>query len=96
MDRPAFDPALHDGVARAQGFIPAAADGLTHFLGSREGSRGREAAAECGSSEGTRLSANWSLVDCLECRGGETPVTAEFVEGEYRLSTRPRVVGGGS
>lgn len=86
---PEFDPALHDEVARAQGFIPAAVDGLTHLLGSREGVAG----AECGAPEGTRLSANWALVSCPECRGPE-PATAEFPVDEYRLSSRSRIVGG--
>ncbi|MET7687927.1 hypothetical protein ABZT06_08095 [Streptomyces sp. NPDC005483] len=91
MTHPDFDPLLHDEVARSQGFIPAAMDGLTHLLGSREGVAG----PECGAAEGTRLSANWALVNCLDCRGPE-PEAFEFSVDTYRLSSRPGVVGGPS
>lgn len=86
---PAYDPALHDEVSRIQGLIPAAMDGRTHYCSSR----GDKTHPQCGAVQGTQLSRNWALVDCLECRGEERP--DPFEPGAYVLSTRrPGAVSG--
>ncbi|MDT0608911.1 hypothetical protein [Streptomyces lancefieldiae] len=88
---PAFDPELHDEVARSQGLIPASMDGLTHYCSSR----GDKTHPKCGAAQGTQLSRNWALVDCLDCRDEERP--DPFAPNQYVLSTRrPGTVGGPS
>lgn len=60
LDRPPYDEDLARIVAEAQGLIPAAADGRTHYL-AQSGPR-------CGAQQGTRCSQNWHLIDCEACR----------------------------
>lgn len=67
MTSPApYDPAYAQQVAEAQGYIPAALDGLTHHLNTTTG----HTIARCGASSwhGTQLSLDWRLVDCEACR----------------------------
>lgn len=65
MTSPApYDPAFAQQVAEAQGYIPAALDGLTHHHADTA------AVARCGASSwhGTQLSMSWALVNCEACR----------------------------
>lgn len=59
-----FDPNLHEWVMRQQHYIPYSSDGMTHFLTSD--SRGLTG-AKC-SMPNARVSLNWSLVNCENCR----------------------------
>lgn len=64
---PDFDPKLHDWVMRQQGFIPSSADGQTHFLVIAKYASSTVTQARCNVAN-ARVSQNWSLVNCENCR----------------------------
>lgn len=59
-DRAQFNPQLHEALTP---LAPAARDGLTHHSTTVA-----RTAAACGASGATRLSREWALVDCPDCR----------------------------
>lgn len=63
-ERPAFNPQLHAAMLANRGLAPRAVEGLTHYTDSASG----RTRARCGATGGVRLSLNWALVSCPDCR----------------------------
>lgn len=65
MTSPApYDPDTAQAALEAASFVPVAQDGLTHAFTARDGRQ----VALCAALSATRLSMNWALVNCNDCR----------------------------